>query len=211
MPNCLKWFPSLHTPDYKDRCSGSSPSKHLSNEEAHCVDYLAGCASIGYAKSHRDVLAIAQQIASAWNLNVEATKGWLDSFHSKHPEIMHHQVETLPYARAVANNKEIINKYFDLLEDTRNANGLTKYPLGELFNCDMIGMPLVHNPQKSCHMWARSIPMPLLLVANLIILACASATEYAISQMVIFDRKYLQSEMMVGEVPRTFYGLSENG
>ena len=32
------------------------------NEEKHLADFLIGCASIGYAKSRKDVLSIVQQI-----------------------------------------------------------------------------------------------------------------------------------------------------
>ena len=53
----------------------SGTKKHLTDEEeAYLVDFLVCCASIGYAKSRRDVLAIAQQIASAQNPNIESHK-----------------------------------------------------------------------------------------------------------------------------------------
>ena len=35
------------------------------------VDFLVGCASIGYAKSMRDVLTIAQQIVNVHNPDVK--------------------------------------------------------------------------------------------------------------------------------------------
>ena len=50
--------------------------KHLTNEEeASLVDYLIGCASVGYAKSCKDVLAIAQRTATTHNPNMEITIG----------------------------------------------------------------------------------------------------------------------------------------
>ena len=156
-----------------DRVSGkvalkarSGAKRHLTDEEeTQLVDFLVGCASVGYAKSRMDVLAIAQQIVSARNPNVEVTKGWWDSFRSRHPEIVLRQAEPLSYARAASNNPEVIDKYFDLLEDTLKVNGLTQCP-GQLFNCDEIGMPLLHKPPKVCHAWDRSILTPLPLVTN---------------------------------------------
>ena len=191
----------------------SGTKKHLTNEEeAHLVDFLVGCASIGYAKSCRDVLAIAQQIASARNPNVEITKGWWDSFRSRHPEVVLRQAEPLSYARAASNNPEVIDKYFDLLEDTLKVNGLTHCP-GQIFNCDEIGMPLLHKPPKVVSHVGQKHPYAITSgdKSNITILACASATGYCIPPMVIFDRKHLQLEMTAGEVPGTFYGLSEKG
>ena len=45
-------------------------------EEASLVDFLVGCATIGYAKSRKEVLAIAQQIVSTRKPGVEITKWW---------------------------------------------------------------------------------------------------------------------------------------
>ena len=47
--------------------------------------------------------------------------------------------------------------------------------------------------------------------AQITVLACGRASGYTIPPMVIFDRKSLKPEMTIGEVPGTFYGLSDNG
>ena len=63
--------------------ASSGARKHLTDEEASSlVDYLVGCASIRYAKSRRNVLAIAQQIANVQDPKIQVTKGWWDSFRS---------------------------------------------------------------------------------------------------------------------------------
>ena len=50
-------------------------SKHLIDKEKEClVEFLAGCASIGYAKSCKEVMAIAQKIAECRNPEIEITK-----------------------------------------------------------------------------------------------------------------------------------------
>ena len=79
-----------------DRVSGkvalnarSGRKKLLTDEEeASLIEFLVGCASIGYAKSRSDVLAIAQLIPRTRDPHVEVTKGWWDSFRKRHPEIM---------------------------------------------------------------------------------------------------------------------------
>ena len=47
--------------------------------------------------------------------------------------------------------------------------------------------------------------------SQITVMACASASGYSIPPMVIFERKHLQLEMTTGEVPDTFYGLSDGG
>ena len=180
-------------------------------EEASLVEFLIGCASIGYAKSRKDVLAIAQQIISTRKPGVEITKGWWDSFRRRHPEVSLRQAEPLSYARAAANNPKIIEKYFDLLAETIEINGLTQRP-GQIFNCDETGMPLVHKPPKVVsHVQQHPYAVTSGDKSQITVLACASASGYTIPPMVVFDRKHLQADMTVGEIPGTFYGLSPSG
>ena len=116
-------------------------------EETSLVEFLVGCAKIGSAKSRKDVLAIAQQNVSTRKPGVEITKEWWDIFRRRHPEISLRQTEPLSYARAAANNPNVIENYFELLAETIETNGLTRRP-GQIFNCDELGMPLVHKPRN---------------------------------------------------------------
>ena len=77
---------------------------------------------------------------------------------------MLYHAEPLSNARASASNPEVIGKYFNLLEDTLKANGLTQSP-GQIFNCDEIGMPYT-NHQGSLHMWVKSTHILLLLATK---------------------------------------------
>ena len=72
---------------------------HTDEEESKLVEFIAGCASVGYAKSRKEVQAIAQQIAACRNPQVPLTKGWWDSFKGRHPEVTLRQAEPLSYAR----------------------------------------------------------------------------------------------------------------
>ena len=105
------------------------------NEEKSLADFLIGCASVGYAKSRKDVLSIVQQILYSRGVTAEVTKGWWDSFRTRHPNLKLRQAEPLAYARAMANDSKVINKYFDILEETIHENGLTHRP-AQIFNCD---------------------------------------------------------------------------
>ena len=117
--------------------------------------------------------------------------------------------EPLAYAGAMANDSKVINKYFDMLEETIHENGLTHRP-AQIFNCDETGLPLTHKPPKVVTHVGQKHPYSN-EKAQITVLACGSAAGYCIPPMVIFDRKSLKPEMTIGEVPSTFYGLSQSG
>ena len=97
-------------------------------------------------------------------------------------EISLHHAEPLSYTRAVANNPTVIEKYFELLAETIDTNGLTRRP-DQIFNCDETGMPLVLKPPKVVSHVSQKHPYA---VTSATILACASASGYIIPP--IFDR-----------------------
>ena len=112
----------------------------------------------------------------------------------------------------MANDREVINKYFDMLEETIQENGLTNWP-AQIFNCDETGLPLTHKPPKVVAHVGQKHPYTVTSneKAQITVLACGNAAGYCIPAMVVFDRKTLKLEMTTGEVPGTFYGLSESG
>ena len=67
------------------------------------------------------------------------------------------QAEPLSYARAAPNNPKLIDKYFELLEETIRNNRLTQQS-GQIFNCDETGMPLVYKPPKVVSHVSRKYP-----------------------------------------------------
>ena len=74
-------------------------------------------------------------------------------------------------------------------------------------------MPLVHKPSKVVSHVQQRHPYAVTsgYKSQITVLVCASASGYTIPPMVVFDRKHLQVEMTAGEVPGTFYGLSDSG
>ena len=173
------------------------------------VDSLIGCASDGYAKSCKDVLAIAQQIVSTRDPKVEITRGWWDSFCARHPEITLQHAEPLSYARDAASSPDTINRYFDLLEETITINGLAQHP-GQIFSCNETGMLLTHKPLKVVAQIGQKHPYSVTSgeKPQITILACASASGYSIPPMLVYDHKSLQRDMTVGEMTGTFHGQS---
>ena len=113
--------------------------------------------------------------------------------------------EPLSYARACANNPEVIGKYFDLLEDTLKANGLRQSP-GQIFNCDEVGMPLVHKPPKVVSHVGQKHPYAVTSgnKAQITILACASASGYSIPPMTILIANSFSQKWQKVKCPEHF-------
>ena len=175
-----------------DKVVKSGPKTYLTDEEeCKLVEFLVGCASIGYAKSLQDVLSIAERIVNCHYGRadkVHLSKGWWEKFCKCHPEISLRHAEPLSYARAVANNPVVIKRYFDLLEQ----NELASRP-GQIF-CDETGMPLTHKPPKVVAQVHQKHPYTITSgdKSQITVMASASASRYAIPPMVVYDRKHLQ-------------------
>lgn len=196
---------------------GAVPGAHRyldDEEEEEVVRWLEGCASIGYAKSVREVRSIVGAIVAAKNNleNVTISHGWWDRFRARHPHLTLRTGESLAYHRAVSTNHAVIDKYFDLLEEVLLSNNLCSNP-HLVFNADETGLPLQHRPgkrvairgQKHVHVVNSGNK------AHISVLACVSASGYAIPPMVVFQRKTLTPPLTTNEVPGTIYGLSSSG
>ena len=73
--------------------------------------------------------------------------GWWDAFQRRHPRLSIRTAEGLGYARAIAFDRVVINRYYDMLEATLRDNGVWDLP-EQVFNCDETGMPLNPNTSK---------------------------------------------------------------
>ena len=69
------------------------------------------------------------------------THGWWDSFQRRHPELVLRTPAPLSRVRSQATDPEMLQCYFDLLEETMKGNKLGGRP-GQIFNMDESGMPL---------------------------------------------------------------------
>lgn len=190
-------------------------ARHLDEEEeVELVRWLEGCASIGYAKSVREVRSVVGAIVAAKNNleNVVVSRGWWDRFRSRHPHLTLRTGESLAYHRAISTNLVIIDKYFDLLEEVLTTNNLTGKP-HLIFNADETGLPLQHRPGKRVVIRGQK-QVNVINSGNkshISVLACVSASGFALPPMVIFQRKTLTPQLTMQEVPGTIYGLSSSG
>ena len=202
-----------------DRISGrvaqdavSGPPKYLTTtEEAELVIFLSRCATIGYAKSRKQVLALVQCILANRGITRTVSGGWWESFCRRHPNLTLRAAAPLSFARAKASDPEMFSRYFDLLEQTLRENHLTGKP-GQIFNMDESGMPLDPKPPKLVVERGRSAyALGSGDKSQVTVVGCVSAAGFCIAPMVIWDRKTLAPELTIGEVPGTIYGLSSRG
>ena len=188
------------------------PAYLSAEEEDELVSFLNGCSSIGYARSKKQTIALVQRVIESKGLNVKVNDGWWKSFMKRHGSLTLRAAEPLSYARAVCSQPEILNHYYDLLQQTLIEHDLTDKP-NQIFNLDESGMPLDPCPPKVITQKGikHSVSITTGDKAQITTLACCSAAGYVIPPLVVFDRKKLKSEMTIGEVPGTMYGLSSNG
>ena len=107
-----------------DRVSGrvqegavSGPQAYLTKEEEdELVHFLVECARFGFPRTRKQVIAIAQSVASQRHSGVEVSSGWWQSFRHRHPEIVLRNPEALSRARYIS--QSVIDEYYDLLEQT---------------------------------------------------------------------------------------------
>ena len=108
-----------------------SPATYLSiKEEEELVTFLNRCASTGYGKSRKEILALVQCILDSCGIPRTVTNGWWGSFRHMHPNLTLRSAVPLSLAR----DPEMLACYFDLLEQTLQENGLVGKP----------SLPLIH-------------------------------------------------------------------
>ena len=189
------------------------PDPYLTfEEEEELASFLIQTAKIGYPHTKNQVLALVQQIVDSKGIDTTVINGWWERYRQRHPRLTLKSAVPLTYARAMATDQDVLNRYFDILESCWQNNSIYDSP-GRIFNCDETGLPLC---PKSLKVVGEVGHKTLNYVtgnskSQITVLACTSAAGFAIPPFVIFARKTLNPELTKGEVPGTLYGLSENG
>ena len=67
-------------------------------------------------------MSLIQEIVSKKGIDTVISEGWWERFEQRHPNISLRVAAPLSFARAMAPDRESLNHYFGLLEDTLKAN-----------------------------------------------------------------------------------------
>ena len=198
----------------KDRLSGRvahgskpGPAKYLNNEEEHALaDHLVQAAESGYGKTRKQVKSIVENVAREKNLlrSERVSDGWWRRFMERQPQLSLRRGDSTAHIRMNSVNRESMESYFNLLEDTLSEHDLMNHP-AQIYNMDESGMPLDARPpnviakrgQKKVRYRQAGKK------EQISVIACANAVGQSIPPMVIFEGKYLNLQWTVGEVPGT--------
>ena len=193
--------------------SRSGPPSYLSiEEEKELVVFLCRSAAIGYGRTRNEVIAIIERLLSSRGIERKVSSGWWESFVKRNPQIVLRSPASLSMVRAAASDRGSLDKYFDILEDTLEENGLTDSPL-QVFNMDETGLALDPKSMKTIQVKGCKNPQNVTsgTKQQITIVGCVRADGQALPPMVIWNRKKLPPELASIEVPGTIYGLSSKG
>ena len=206
----------------KDRLSGKvvhgtapGPKQYLSTEEeAQLASHLVEVAQVGYGKTRKQVMHIAEQVARDKSIlrGDRISSGWWRRFTDRQPQLSLRRGDATAHVRMDATSKPTLRKYYKLLSETLAKYGITNSP-AQVYNMDETGIPLDPRPpnivvkcgQKKVRYRVSGKK------EQVSVLGCANAVGQAIPPMVIFDGKYLNYQWTLGEVPGTYYGMSGKG
>ena len=66
----------------------SGPPKYLTDEEEEELEkFLIGCASVGFARTRQQVLALVQDVVLKKGRAAQMTHRWWESFKRRHPQL----------------------------------------------------------------------------------------------------------------------------
>ena len=186
----------------KDRINGKvehgrkpGPQSYLSNfEERELGVLLKECAGIGYGKTRRDVMQIAQSVAEEKEKS-RITHGWWSRFLQRQGGLSLRGGDSTAHSRMDAINKETLCHYFKLLKDVLDECGLLDNP-AQIYNVDESGIPFDF---KTPNVVAENRFQEDTVSSSrkkgkkgqVTIVACVNARGQALSPMVIFDAKNL--------------------
>ena len=193
--------------------SKSGPATYLTTqEEKELVTFLCRSAAIGYGRTRSEVIAIVERIISSRGVYKKVSSGWWESFVKRNPQIVLRSPAALSNVRAMASDRDSLDKYFDILEDAMEENGLADAPL-QVFNMDETGLALDPKSLKTINLKGSKNPSTITSGSKqqITIVGCVRADGQSLPPMVIWNRKRLPIELPNGEVPGTIYGLSEKG
>ena len=157
------------------------------------------------------MLSLVKDVVTSKQIDAIVSDGWWTSFKKRHGCLSFRVAEKLSYTRAVLSSPEILNSYFDLLEETMKQNDLFDKP-SQIFNLDESGMPLSPTPPKviiptgAKHATAISSGNK----SQITVLSCCNAAGYVMPPLVVFKQK-VTTELSFGEAPGTVYGQSKSG
>ena len=126
-------------------------------------------------------MALVQDIVDRKGSKATISCGWWDWFQKRNPRISLRIAAPLSHVRAMASDKESLNRYFDVLEKTLKDNEIFNNPC-RIFNCDETGIPLGPSSLKVIdQVGAKNPTYPTnSSKTQVTVLACSCASGYSL-------------------------------
>ena len=123
------------------------PKQYLSTEEAELASYLVEVAQVGYGKTWKQVMHIAEQVARDKNClrKDRISSGWWRQFTNCQPQLSLRRGDATAHVRMDATSKQTLRKCYRLLSETLAKYGITNSP-AQVYNMDETGIPLDPRP-----------------------------------------------------------------
>lgn len=170
----------------------------------------------GFAPTRTEVRKIAFNLAELLGIrhkfkNGKAGRVWLQSFLRRNPDISVRKAENTSVARAIGMSREIVSKYFTLLQTVLAENELFGKP-GHIFNTDETGLQLNTRPEHVlAEIGSKSVPAisPGEKGETISVIACCSAEGVYLPPYCIFKGKNRKNEWAEGTPPGSQICMSE--
>ena len=163
-------------------------------EENTLATFLKHCSEVGYGKTRKEVLAIAEGVARDKNIlrGTKISQGWWRNFIERQGDLSLRRGDNTAHSRMDAVNAETMQHYFNLLKDVLDKNGLMNAP-HQIYNVDESGVPL---DPKALNVVAKKGSKKVRVRSTgrkgqVTVVACGNAASQVIPPMIIFDAKKL--------------------
>ena len=185
----------------KDRVSGRiehgtrpGPKPYLNAEEENELgQFLKNCASVGFRKTRRDAMHIAEAVVrEKGTLKKEnITHGWWNRFLQRQGDLSLRRGDSTANVCMDTINKETIDHYFSLLKEVLDMHQLADHP-AQIYNVDESGMPLdFKTPNVVAETGSKKVRYRQSGKKGqvIIIVTCANAVGQVIPPMIVFGAK----------------------
>ena len=180
------------------------PKPYLSAcEEKELSSFLKTCSDIGYGKTRRDVMCIAQSVAvdKCVLKGSKISEGWWRRFLLRQPDLSLRRGDTTAHVRMNSVNSETMMQYFSLLNDVMSEYELHSKP-SQIYNVDESGIPF--DPRPPNVVTTKGTKKVRYRASGrkgqVTIVGCASASGHALPPMVIFDAQKLNPAWTEGSL-----------
>ena len=174
------------------------------DEEASLVSYVLYMADRGFPLTRHMVIVFAWAIAlrigkdSHFSEYGPSKKLW-SGFNAQHPNLTLRKIDNLERCRAESLSVDVINNYFNLIENILTQNGLLS-KLRQVYNCGKTFLPLNEKKDKVVALKnAKSVySQSMGSTKHITMLCCVSASGSALPPMIMYPLSFSGGQYILG-------------